>query len=319
MIKVSIIIPAFNVETYIKRAIESCINQTYTNIEIIIIDDGSTDDTFHIIKKYALIDSRIKVISQNNKGVSNARNSGIKNVKGDYVCFLDSDDWLENNAIETFINDENKKEGYLNSYCCQEVYLCNEKVMKKETLKTKKNTILEKEEALEACCNLDYHLQSSCYKFFSMSIIRKYNLSFKEEIYYGEDGLFVFEYLYYQKGIIYQEKKIWNVLSRENSATTLPFNSKNITALDVYNHLIKLDVSDNVKKAMHSYFVNKALIVLHKAIESTPIPKRDIKRIRQLLKKFEYKSNYSRQLYLFIMEYCPIIILHIYFIRNKRW
>lgn len=102
--KISIIIPAYNVQNYISRCLESLINQTYKNLEIIVINDGSKDNTLNIINEFAKKDNRIIVINQENKGVSDSRNAGLKKVTGTYITFVDSDDWLDNNSCEEMIN-----------------------------------------------------------------------------------------------------------------------------------------------------------------------------------------------------------------------
>ncbi|MCR4902016.1 MAG: glycosyltransferase [Butyrivibrio sp.] len=102
--KVSVIIPAYNVGAFISECIESAINQTYPNLEIIIIDDGSVDDTPIICDHYADMDKRILVKHQPNGGLSAARNEGLKLACGDYLFFLDSDDYLESDAIEYLVN-----------------------------------------------------------------------------------------------------------------------------------------------------------------------------------------------------------------------
>jgi glycosyltransferase involved in cell wall biosynthesis len=98
---ISIIIPIYNVEKYIRRCIDSVLRQTYKNLEIILIDDGSPDRCGKICDNYQLKDSRIHVIHQQNKGVSVARNAGLKRATGDYIFFLDPDDYIEDNAIES--------------------------------------------------------------------------------------------------------------------------------------------------------------------------------------------------------------------------
>lgn len=100
--KISIIVPVYNGEMYIKKCIDSLINQTYKNIEIIIINDGSTDKTMNICKTYS--DKRIILINNSNHGVSYSRNEGIKKSKGDYITFIDADDWIEKDCIEKNIN-----------------------------------------------------------------------------------------------------------------------------------------------------------------------------------------------------------------------
>lgn len=96
---VSIIIPVYNVEKYLKRCLDSVINQTYSNIEIILVNDGSTDNSLNICINYANQDNRIKLISQKNQGLSAARNVGIDSATGNYLMFLDSDDWLDVEVI----------------------------------------------------------------------------------------------------------------------------------------------------------------------------------------------------------------------------
>ena len=97
---ISVIIPVFNVETYVKECIESVIQQTYVDLEVIIIDDGSTDNSGKICDQYAEFDRRIKVIHQKNQGLSAARNQGLDIAKGDYIVFVDSDDYIEKDMIE---------------------------------------------------------------------------------------------------------------------------------------------------------------------------------------------------------------------------
>ena len=98
--KISVIIPVFNSEKYLKRTIESVIELTYKNLQIVLVDDGSTDRSLSICEGYSKTDNRIQVIHQENQGVSAARNRGLEIAEGTYVLFMDSDDYLENNACE---------------------------------------------------------------------------------------------------------------------------------------------------------------------------------------------------------------------------
>lgn len=98
--KVSIIVPIYNVEQYLKQSIESITNQSLKDIEIICVNDGSTDNSYEILKNYAKLDQRIILLNQQNQGVSVARNEGIKRASADYIMFVDPDDWLELNAVE---------------------------------------------------------------------------------------------------------------------------------------------------------------------------------------------------------------------------
>ena len=97
---VSVIIPVYNVSRYLPQCFDSVISQTYRNLEIIVIDDGSTDDSGSICDQYAEKDDRIHVIHTDNRGLASARNLGLENVSGEYISFIDSDDWIEPQTIE---------------------------------------------------------------------------------------------------------------------------------------------------------------------------------------------------------------------------
>lgn len=96
----SIIVPIYNVEQYLERCIESIINQTYKNLEIILVDDGSKDNSGTIADTYASKDNRIKVIHKENGGLSDARNHGLDQAKGKYIIFIDSDDFIDSSMCE---------------------------------------------------------------------------------------------------------------------------------------------------------------------------------------------------------------------------
>lgn len=98
---ISVVVPVYNVQNYLVNCIKSILNQTYKNIEIILVDDGSTDDSGSICDSYAKIDNRVKVIHKTNGGLSDARNVGIKNANGMYITFVDSDDYIDKNYIES--------------------------------------------------------------------------------------------------------------------------------------------------------------------------------------------------------------------------
>ncbi len=101
---ISAIVPVYNVEKYLYRCVDSILKQTYENFELILIDDGSPDNCSQMCDELSEKDSRIKVIHQENQGLSAARNSGIKIAKGNYLTFIDSDDWISNTMFEDLIN-----------------------------------------------------------------------------------------------------------------------------------------------------------------------------------------------------------------------
>lgn len=116
MEKISIILPVYNVEDYIEECLDSILKQTYSNIEVILIDDGAKDKSGEICDRYAQKDDRVKVLHKKNAGVSAARNSGIEMATGDYITFVDPDDWIDSDTIEKML-EAIKKENADISFC----------------------------------------------------------------------------------------------------------------------------------------------------------------------------------------------------------
>ena len=104
MKKVSIVVPIYNVERYLEKCLDSLVGQTYENIELILVNDGSTDRSLEIAKRYADRYEQIFLTSQANGGLSKARNTGIALAQGEYLCFLDSDDWLEFDTVQKIVS-----------------------------------------------------------------------------------------------------------------------------------------------------------------------------------------------------------------------
>ena len=108
MAKVSIGVPVYNVAEYLPQCLDSILNQTFQDFEVILVDDGSTDNSFEICQEYVAKDSRFRLIHQKNKGLAGARNTIIKNVKTEYIAWVDSDDWIEENYLKLLIDTQEK-------------------------------------------------------------------------------------------------------------------------------------------------------------------------------------------------------------------
>lgn len=117
---ISIIVPVYNAERYLRQCIESILEQTYKDFELILIDDGSNDGSYNICKEYESVDDRIRLIHENNKGSAEARNVGLKQAKGDYLMFLDADDWIDRDHIGNLVNLAKVKDAtiVISSYYC---------------------------------------------------------------------------------------------------------------------------------------------------------------------------------------------------------
>ena len=185
-ILISVIVPVFNVEKYIKKCIESILNQTYTNFELIIVNDGSFDNSLSIIKK--INDVRIILIDKKNTGVSDSRNRGIDVAKGNLVCFVDSDDFIDENYFENIIfNSQNDIDllvynYYIDALDNKEVFLSQKQVELIDYAKSNPDSILP---------NIGY-LWNKVYK---LQLIKEKKIVFKNDISIYEDIIFNTEYL----------------------------------------------------------------------------------------------------------------------------
>ncbi|WP_163538994.1 glycosyltransferase family 2 protein [Gracilibacillus sp. YIM 98692] len=194
---VTIIIPVYNAKLYIERTLESVLNQTYKNIQIILVDDGSTDNSRKICNKYAEQYSNIEVHYQENKGVSAARNLGMKKAAGTYIQFVDSDDYIERNMVESFVRDIeiNKCDLVIGGY--KNIDNSNGSVTSKKSPESILKGMVDKDRLLLKLGLLYNELLINAIwnKLYLKSIIDKHGIEFKEEIRRGEDLLFNLDYI----------------------------------------------------------------------------------------------------------------------------
>ncbi|MBS6685932.1 glycosyltransferase family 2 protein [Thomasclavelia spiroformis] len=217
MDKISIIIPVYNVEKYISKCLDSVINQTYQNLEIIIIDDGSPDKSYKICKNYLQKDSRLKLIRQKNKGLSGARNTGLENSTGKYVFFLDSDDYINSETIEILY----KNAIFYNS----DIVMCSSRIIDEDS-----NKLIQKDSLLNDY-NQDIHkimkniilpLKTAAWgKLIKRSLIG--NERFLEGHIHGEDLEFLLRILKKDTTFSTIDYLGYNYLKRKQSITTSNF------------------------------------------------------------------------------------------------
>lgn len=163
---VSVIVPVYKVEKYIKKCVQSIINQTYRNIEIVLVDDGSPDQCPAICDEFALVDKRIVTIHKTNGGQSDARNVGMQVAHGDYFAFVDSDDWIEDNLIEIALRKIEENDVDIVSFAAN--IIVDEKAVKKEFAYFERETILSSIEATEE--NLKDSIGSQpCFRLYRAS------------------------------------------------------------------------------------------------------------------------------------------------------
>lgn len=229
MEKVSIIVPIYNAERYISNCIYSILQQTYTNIEVILVNDGSQDNSLYICEQFKKIDNRIIILNKKNGGVSSARNEGIRIATGKYIQFVDSDDTLELDFVEKLI--QNIKFWNAELIICGYNIIENKKnVSYEEDLDSIYDNVIAftKENFIEnfGTMLLDYKnisLGSPWNKLFIREIIVENSIKFPENIHYGEDLLFNLQYFRYCNKLIYIKKKLYNYFLINNQSLEAKF------------------------------------------------------------------------------------------------
>lgn len=219
--KVSIIVPIYNSEAYLPICIESIMHQTYKNIEILLIDDGSTDSSFEICAKYADIDERIKVFHQENKGVSAARNKGLDNMTGVFFSFVDSDDTLEVNAISLLVNDILQNNADIAS-AVYSMVLSNGKIMR--IYENHMLNIFSGMDMLRLSLEGDRQTNSACAKLFRHSVFHA--IRFIEGRSINEDGFFLFQCYTLQPTVVQHNESIYLYYVHEGSNSRTDFSDK---------------------------------------------------------------------------------------------
>ena len=303
---ISIIIPCFNSEKTIEKCLISVCNQDYENIEVLIINDGSTDRTLLIAEEYRQKDSRIKIISQNNSGVSKARNVGLENISGELITFLDSDDWIEKNYCSILYKTlrENRAD----------ISICNEILEKPEENKKifqeeQKLEIFEKRKAIELLLE-DQQIKSyPCAKLYKRKLFE--NILFPENLEAFEDFFTLFKVFNKAEKVVKTNAKLYHYIQYNNSL------SHNLTPKRAFHFFLAVQeahrflLSQNIDKN----FLNKILKnqlkrtfmslkrILRNTLSSEMIEEKE--EIRKEFKNFKkYKiSEIGLEYYLYIRFY----------------
>ena len=234
---VSIIIPVYNVERYLHRCVDSVLNQTYKDIEVILVDDGSPDGCPAICDEYAHKDKRVTVIHKLNGGQSSARNAALDSVlEGDYITFLDSDDWIENDTIEYCVNTLCANKADAIEFCCEET-----KEFKEHTRQPKEIiSVLEGKEILEEYLRKEAY--SVCMCLFKKELFE--GLRFREGK-INEDIDLKYKVMQRCKRAVYSNQKKYFYFQAGNSTSTGGLKSKDFDLYDAAEELYKMTSIDD--------------------------------------------------------------------------
>ena len=279
--KISVIVPCYNVEKYVSKCLDSLINQTYKNLEIICVEDCATDNTYNILKEYVKKDSRIKLIkNKKNGGLSYSRNEGIKNATGSYLSFIDSDDYVDNNFYEVLYKSLKKNKA--------DISICDMKVVYEDT----------KQESISKCCNYEEFnvvnvvnnglAASACNKLFKKELFNDYLFEVGKV---NEDIAVVIPALVHAKSIAYAPNVYYYYVQRGGSIQNSGFSDKRFDIFyGVDTTLDRIKGCKNYEDIKDALIYNQIIVVLIYIIPKI----KDRKRRKEVLKKYnELSSKYN--------------------------
>ena len=255
---ISVIIPAYNVEKYIEKCVDSITNQTYKNLEIILVDDGSTDNTGRLCDCFAKNDQRIKVIHKQNGGLSDARNFGIDIAKGKYILLIDSDDYVDSIIVEFLYNDLKNNNADI-STCLAQDFLENSKIKLKENGKNF-NSVLGTESALENLMYLKNVTVSAWGKLYKKELFN--NIRYPKGKLY-EDLPTTYRLFSNAKIVSMNTKKLYYYLIRKGSIMNSKFTKKRMDSLyfaKEETEFIKKHFPNIIKSAINKEFMEAIYI-----------------------------------------------------------
>lgn len=274
-LKISIIIPVYNSARYLKKCLDSIVMQTYSNLQIICVDDGSTDNSWEILEDYASKDLRFNIFRKKNEGVSEARNYGLKQAKGKFLMFVDSDDWIDENTCEIAINKIQEKE--LDVVMWSYVREMSEKSRPKNIMSADyvfENNEVQKKlyrrmygilgEELRTVENADA-LCTVWGKLYRRDLIEKNQISFFDIHKIGnyEDGLFNLDVFRYAKSVMFLNQNLYHYRRDNTSSVTSKYdeelkNKKNV----LFDYLEQCIQKDNLESNYVQALNNRIVLSL---------------------------------------------------------
>ena len=319
---ISIIVPVYNVEKYIEQCIKSILNQTYKNIEVIVVVDGSKDNSLSIVKKIKKTDDRITIIEQKNQGVSCARNNGLKSAKGEYVIFIDADDYISDDFVEYMYSLISKGNSDF-AFSIKNYWEENEK--QEKNLYEKK---INSNEAVGLLLSPDVTV--GCWnKIYKKSFLNKNNILFRSDLFYGEGLNFIIRTALATNKIVIGNKKVYYYRKNNVMSATSKFSfDKYINgekSLLIIKELINMN-NDFVKSMFLLHISTFYLGAISKLIENkckeTNIKyykswKKNIKNNLSYIIFSKYVSFYRKTL-LFVGVCSPYLISRLNSLKDKR-
>lgn len=288
--KISIIIPVYNAEKHINRCLESIINQTYTNLEIICINDGSQDKSLEILNEFKMIDERIVIIDKKNEGVSTARNLGIAIATGEFITFCDADDWVEYNAYESLMKYQKEKDYDVLRGGYKKIDENHNIISEASYLNIDKEYVKNKNMSELAELLIDDLECFTCLLIIKREILIKNHILFKEKLKFCEDVVFYNELISIVENIRIVDYSYYYYFINQDSVTNNPkYLKSNLKDLIiVYSYLNKKnDFKNNILEIKYFQKMINFLYLMCKE----KIPRKEMKKVIQELYQSDDVKN----------------------------
>ncbi|WP_394218336.1 glycosyltransferase family 2 protein [Halobacillus trueperi] len=308
--KVSIVVPIYNVEKYIHRCINSILNQTYKNIEVILVDDGSPDQCGDIADQYANRDTRVKTYHKPNGGLSDARNYGMYHVTGHFTMFVDSDDWLEVDAIERMINHSKSFNADVVQsafYYAHESYLLFDQ---RYYAKSGDLLLLDNETLMKELIKNETVKNFAWGKLYKTSLIK--DIPFKKGVLF-EDVYWAYQVMHRVKMFIHIQAPLYHYLQREDSIVST-YTERNLDILEglrerhafIEKHYKSL-TADSYRALLETSLIHYNLLTLNRKVDRKGKHRRKIQhtlnmKFEKYIEAAEKEAELSRQLRLFYIH-----------------
>lgn len=265
--QISVIVPVYKAEAYLHRCVDSILAQTFQDFEVLLVDDGSPDRSGEICDEYARKDKRVRVFHKENGGVSSARNIGLDNLNGEYVCFVDSDDWVEVEMFATLISAIRiRKNLDILFFGFQFEFADVDRKLHPSDKWELKNAYSDTEEGvLSACLLLEKNKMFgwACNKLFRKKLIKNEALRFDETVFLQEDHLFTLNYVQYVNSLQILSYYPYHYRILSSSLTQMPrnyFERERVARLLLQCRLALIAKKENAKSAMYKKFAYQSFI-----------------------------------------------------------
>lgn len=235
---ISVIVPIYNVEQYLEECCDSILSQTYTNIEVILVNDGSTDNSLAIASRIAAKDERIVLVNRENGGLSAARNTGMLHASGEYILFVDSDDWIEPDCLELLFG--NIRQYGADVSCCHAQYVDEHGIKKSSRSMSGLKSICAPELLIDALLVNNFRT-SACCKLYNREFLERHQLRFQEGI-VNEDTLFSLQVACVATKVSFVDRALFDIREREGSISRSSYKRLFLdmdTALDLAQQYMK--------------------------------------------------------------------------------